>query len=231
MICHFRTLSGVGTDAAKAALKRSMAARCVAGDFNGSARRAASDPECIALGVGPSAIAYHMNLINPDASLARAADRARVATEAAAAAVESQSVQFIFVERGGAAPAAMAVSRIVDTLETGLATQVGNVVKMARRDGSASSQVEIETASSEKKTLVEELRQMKTCAAAAAVEAQRAAAVAARQIARLEAELSSSVEKKAADSKKVPLYGIRRGMSHRGGPYDRYFDDVIAPRC
>ena len=126
----------------------------------------------------------------------------------------------------------MAVSRIVDTLETELAPQVRHVTKMARRDASLSAQIEIETASSEKKTLVEELRQMKARAAAAAAEAQRAAAVAARQIARLEAELASSAEKiKAADSKKVPLYDIRRGMSHRGGPYDRYFDDVIAPRC
>jgi len=209
-----------------------MAARCVAGDFNGSAWHAANDPECIALGIDDRNIQYHIDSIDPDASLARAADRARVATEAAAAAVESQSVKFIFVERGGSAPAAVAVSRIVDTLETELAPQVRNVTKMARRDASLSAQVEIETASSEKTTLVEELRQMKARAAAAAAEAQRAAAVAARQIARLEAELASSAEKiKAADSKKVPLYDIRRGMSHRGGPYDRYFDDVIAPRC
>ena len=63
-----------------------MEARVVSGEFEGSARRAANDPECIALGVDYRNIEYHISLINPADRLARAADRARVETETAAAA-------------------------------------------------------------------------------------------------------------------------------------------------
>ena len=83
------------TRPAKAALVRSMAARVVSGEFEGSAFRAANDHECIALGVNSRNIEYHISLINPADRLARAADRARVETEVAAAAVALQEVQFI----------------------------------------------------------------------------------------------------------------------------------------
>ena len=115
--------------AAKAAMVRLMATRLVAGEFNGSSRRAASEPECVALGIVSSNIEYHIGLMNPAGGLARAADRARVETEVAAAAVALHEVQYVFVERNGAAPAAAAVSRIVDKLESQLGAQVGNVAK------------------------------------------------------------------------------------------------------
>ena len=63
-----------------------MAERCVAGELEGSAWRASHDPEFIRLGVSESAIRYHMNKVeDPAAVAARAAERARVATESAAA--------------------------------------------------------------------------------------------------------------------------------------------------
>ena len=113
--------------ATKAALVRSIAVRVVAGEFNGSSRLASRDPECMALGVSPQSIDYHIGLINPSGGLARVADRARVETEVAAAAVAVRDVQIVFVERGGAAPAAAAVSQIVAKLEYQLGAQVGNV--------------------------------------------------------------------------------------------------------
>ena len=64
----------------KAAVVRSMAERCVAGEFEGSARRASFDPDCIRFGIDESHIRYHMNKVEPAAAAARAAERARVAT-------------------------------------------------------------------------------------------------------------------------------------------------------
>ena len=87
----------------KAAFLRSLAERCVAGEFEGSARRASHDPECIRLGVSESAIRYHMNKVEyPAAVAARAAERARVATESAAAEAARVPVKVVFVERAGA---------------------------------------------------------------------------------------------------------------------------------
>ena len=181
--------------ATKAALVRSIAVRVIAGEFDGSSSLASRDPECMALGVSHQSIDYHIGLINPDGGLARAADRARVETEVASAAVALHEVQYVFVERKGAAPAAAAVSRIMDKLESQLGAQVGNVAKMARRDASASSQVEIETAATEIEALVDELRQMKKRAADAAADAKQ-------QIVALEAKLASSAgETKAAEAK------------------------------
>ena len=56
---------------------------------------------------------------------------------------------------------------------------------MARRDASASSQVEIETAATEMEALIDELRQMKKRAADAAADAKQ-------QIVALEAKLAFS---------------------------------------
>ena len=171
--------------ATKAALVRSIAVRVVDGEFNGSSRLASRDPECMALGVSPQSIDYHIGLINPSGGLARVADRARVETEVAAAAVALREVQFVFVERKGSSPVAVAVSQIVSKLESQLGAQVGNVAKMARREASASSQVEIETAATEMEALIGELRQMKKRAADAAADAKQ-------QIVALEAKLAFS---------------------------------------
>ena len=127
MINVFRQISVAGSSAAKAALVRSIAVRVVAGEFNGSALIASRNAECMALGVTHQSIEYHIGLINPAGGLARAADRARVETEVAAAGVALHEVQFVFVERKGLAPAAAAVSQIVAKLEYQLGAQVGNV--------------------------------------------------------------------------------------------------------
>ena len=52
----------------KAAIVRSMAERCVAGELEGSAWRASHDPEFIRLGVSESAIRYHMNKVEDPAA-------------------------------------------------------------------------------------------------------------------------------------------------------------------
>jgi hypothetical protein len=91
-----------------------MADRCFAGEFNGSYHSAAKEPECVALGISHQNIMYHMDQKRPLVVADRAADRARVAAEATAV---SQGPVFVFVERGGSASAATAVSVIVGKLE------------------------------------------------------------------------------------------------------------------
>ena len=86
-----------------------MAYRYVSGDFGGSARKAARDPDCVRLGVGESTIRFLKDRIDPAAAAAHAADRARVAIETAAAEAAGVPVKFIFVERAGSAPAAAAI--------------------------------------------------------------------------------------------------------------------------
>jgi hypothetical protein len=94
---------------------RSMALRCFAGEFDGSAVKAARTPECIRLGIDEADIRYHIARVDPAPAAARAADRARLATETAAAGV---GVQFIFVERAGSAPAAAAIVAALGAIET-----------------------------------------------------------------------------------------------------------------
>jgi hypothetical protein len=92
----------------KTLLIRRMAERCVAGEFGGSAWRAAAMPECIALRITHQSIEYHMGKINTADSASRVADRARVEAETAQAKAEMKPVAYIFVERNGSAPAAAA---------------------------------------------------------------------------------------------------------------------------
>ncbi len=126
----------------KAAIVRSMAERCVAGEFEGSARRASHDPECIRLGVSESAIRYHMNKVEDPA--ARAAERARVATESAAAEAARVPVKVIFVERAGAQPVAAAFEAAARVIESQIGVRVKRVAKHAREEASTALQSELE---------------------------------------------------------------------------------------
>ena len=62
----------------KSHVVREMADRCLAGEFGGSSWLAAKEPECVALGIIPQNITYHMDKLDPVAAAARAGDRARV---------------------------------------------------------------------------------------------------------------------------------------------------------
>ena len=128
-------------------LVRVMADRCLSGEFGGSCRLAAKEPECVALGISHQSIQYHMDQKRPLAAAARAADRTRVAAEtAAAASAHGVTPVFVFVERGGSASAATAVSGIVGKLECELEARIGKVVHLVRHEASAAHQAELETA-------------------------------------------------------------------------------------
>ena len=107
MIRDDASVDNAGTE--KASLTRSMASRCISGEFGGIAYRAGQDPECLRLGVTAMAIQYHIDRMEPAAAAARAAERARVATETSAAEAAHVPVKIVFVERGWSAPAAAAV--------------------------------------------------------------------------------------------------------------------------
>ena len=123
---------------------RFIADRCLDGEFNGSARKASRDPECIRLGIDESTIRYHIGIGDPAAAAARASDRARVATETAAAEADGADVQFVFVERAGSAPAAAAVVAALGAIETQIGGRLERVAKLARTEASTALQVEFE---------------------------------------------------------------------------------------
>ena len=108
---HFRAKSSIELVSVKADLRRTMAERCLAGEFGGSSWVASQEPECVTLGIAYPTIQYHMDRIDPIQASTRAASRARVEIEALAAETSNGvKATFIFVERGGSASAAAAVS-------------------------------------------------------------------------------------------------------------------------
>jgi len=132
-----------------AALKRdlaeSMALRCASGEFGGSAWKAAGDPECVSLGIDESNIRYYIKKINPTEAAACAAERERVAAEAAAAVENGRKVQFVFVERGGARPAEKALTAVLETIEKNVSAVVTQTVDHARQQERIERQSELES--------------------------------------------------------------------------------------
>ena len=170
----------------KAALVRSMAERCVAGEFEGSAKRAAHDPECIRLGIYERTIRYHMDKIDSATGAARAAERARVATETAAAEAARVPVQFIFVERAGAKPASAAVKAAIGVIESQIGVRVKSVAKHAREEASTALQSELEDEAERREALETELEALKLRDATQRLEVVASTA----RIAALEAKLA-----------------------------------------
>ena len=119
---YYRPITLEDPAVTKNRMVKAMADRCLAGEFDGNYYRAAKEPECVALGILHQNIQYHMDRKRPFMAADRAADRARVAAEAVAEATAASSAHgtnpvFVFVERGGSASAATAVSGIVGKLE------------------------------------------------------------------------------------------------------------------
>jgi chromosome segregation ATPase len=158
---------------------KAMADRCLAGEFNGNYHRAAKEPECVALGISHQHIQYHMDHKCPLVAADRAADRARVAAEATAAssALRTNPV-FVFVERGGSASAATAVSAIVGKLE--------------------SASAELEAAEEKTAEMKKRLQELKAGQSDREAEVRRFAKESAREIAHLQVLLAG--EQKRADA-------------------------------
>ena len=115
---YYRPITLEDPVVAKIRVIKVMADRCLAGEFGRGYFRAAKEPECVALGIAYQHIQYHMDQKRPLMAADRAADRARVADEAtAASSAHGTNPVFVFVERGGSASAATAVSGIVGKLE------------------------------------------------------------------------------------------------------------------
>jgi len=184
----------------KAALVRSMAGRCVAGEFEGSAWIASKNPECIRLGVSESAICYHINKVeDPDAVAARAAERARVATESAAAEAARVPVKVVFVERAGAQPAAAAFEAAVGVIESQIGVRVKRVAKHAREEASTALQSELEEEAERREALETELEEFKLRDATQQLELRASTA----RIAALEANLARASSRAAGAAAKA----------------------------
>ena len=118
---------------------KAMADRCLAREFNGSYHRAAKEPECVSLGISHQHIQYHMDQKCPLVAADRAADRARVAAEAVlATSAHGVTPIIVFVERGGSASAATAVSAIVGKLESKMEAHIEEAF-LARQEASIAS--------------------------------------------------------------------------------------------
>lgn len=65
----------------KTELTRTLAERCLAGEFGGIPYRAAQSPEAVELGIRHSMIHHYMNQIDPTTTFDRVADRLRVEHE------------------------------------------------------------------------------------------------------------------------------------------------------
>lgn len=159
-----------------------MAERCVAGEFDGSSGLAAAMPECVALGITRQSIQFHMDKVNVVESASRAADRARVEAETAQADVEMRPVKFIFVERKGSAPAAEAVSHVVDTLTAALSPQMMLLANRAREEATSSCQAELEARAAQTEILVKQLKKLEENEVRRAAESARVAELAKENI-------------------------------------------------
>jgi hypothetical protein len=110
-----------------------MAERCIAGEFNGSSFFAAQNPDCARLGINESSIRYRTDASNLASAAARAADRARVATDTAASKAARVPVKFIFVVRAGSALAAAAIGAAMGVIDSHIGVQVRRVAERARK--------------------------------------------------------------------------------------------------
>ena len=97
---------------------RSMADRCLAGEFEGSARKASWDPECIRLSIEEYIIRYHVVRVDPASAAARVAQGTVVAAKTDSAESAKVPIKFIFVERAGSAQASAAVKAAISLIES-----------------------------------------------------------------------------------------------------------------
>jgi len=140
-----------------------------------------------------------MDKIVPIAAAARAAERARVATETAAAEAAHVPVKIVFVERGGSAPAAAAVEAAIGVIESQIGVQVGRVAKRAREEASTTLQAELEVEAERREALETELDKLLLSNAAQ----RRKVEAGERQVAALQAQLARTSSSAAAAAAKA----------------------------
>jgi hypothetical protein len=161
------------------------------------------------LGLSESAIRYHMNKVeDPAAVAARAAERARVATESAAAEAALVPVKVIFVERAGAQPVAAAFEAAAGVIESQIGVRVKRVAKHAREEASTALQSELEEEAERREALETELKEFMLRDATQRLELRASTA----RIAALEANLASASSSSAtATAKAHATVGAAKG--------------------
>ena len=159
---------------------RTLAERCVAGEFGGVANRAAQAPEALDWGITRSNIQYYMNQIDPEAASARVAERLQAEHETTQA--EEQGLRVVVVGGRGAGS--------VRALEKKLDEQAQRESKKRTRDSEvvvtlAQTQAELEQAAAKIAKLEADLLESREREAKRLREGEEAA----RRIAKLEAEV------------------------------------------
>ncbi len=168
-------------DKEKTNLARTLAERCVAGEFEGVAYRAVFAPEAVELGINHMHIQYYIDKIDPADAHIRVADRLRLQHETAQA--EEQGLRVVVVAgRGGGS---------VRALEKKLDEQAQRESKKRTRDSEvvvtlAQTQAELEQATAENAKLKAELHESREREAKRLREGEETA----RRIEKLEAEVA-----------------------------------------
>ena len=177
----------------------------MAGEFGGSYRLAAREPECVALDISHQLIQYHMDQKRPLAAADRAVDRVWVAAEAAAAtSARGVTPVCVFVERGGSASAATAVLGIVGKIECELEARIGKAVHLARHDAATAHQAELEVVEMETVDIKKRMKDLKAQQSELETEARRFAKEVGREIALLQGRLAGEQKRAdAAEAKKI----------------------------
>jgi hypothetical protein len=93
-------------------MAKSLAQRCVEGDFGGIANRASQEPNAVELGVDRQMIQYYMDKFDPVAASTRGAERAQLEHEKSEAEIAGAKVRVVVVERGGGRSARTLVNEL-----------------------------------------------------------------------------------------------------------------------
>jgi hypothetical protein len=143
----------------KIKVARLMAERCASNEIQ-TAYAAAKYPECIELSVTERQIQYYLDKINPTNTAALAAERAHtLRKDAQKMNAKASSVEFVFVERGGAAAAEEAASKAIKKLAREESKKLKNVIDLAEDEAKIAYQAGLEAgAEEERMQLMEELQ-------------------------------------------------------------------------
>jgi len=125
-------------------------------------------------------------------------------------------VKFIFVERNGSAPAAAAVSLVVERLAKELSPQVACAATSAREEAAAACQAELEAKAAETEILVKQLKELEEKEARRAADSARAAELKAIRDLKAKLQRDRERQREVSHARHLQHGQLGRGEDHRG---------------